>query len=196
MNNTSVTSFFHKHRNVTCHTYPDVCLLNAFIYKQTHTLFTYFLTKNLYITVYIYSVQVYMYFTSSLADTPPPPPAHMQDQLASNCSRTVYNDSTCQVWSCRVKPQRVQWPPGVWSQLWQMANAGRGSAELEAVWLITPPADMNTATGSVCRLPYSLSFHQTCSHCIPSLFLFFFVLSLVIREIRENIVTAAQQVKQ
>lgn len=75
MNNTSVTSFFHKLRNVTCHTYLDVCLLNAFIYKQTHTLFAYFQTKNLYITVYIYSVQVYMYFTSSLADihtlTPP-----------------------------------------------------------------------------------------------------------------------------
>lgn len=45
------------------------------------------------------------------------------------------------VWSCCVKLHRVQWPLGVSSQLWQMAKAGSGSADMEAFWLIATTAE-------------------------------------------------------
>lgn len=95
-----------------------------------------------------------------------------QDRRTIDCSRTGHNDSTCQVWSGCMKLHRVQWPPGVSSQLWQMARVGSGSADSGAVWLITPAADTNTATGFVCRLLRSPNFFPpTCSYCILALFI-------------------------
>lgn len=180
MNNTIVASFFHKHWNVTCHrciihTLMSVYWMLSSTNRHTPALLIFKLkTCSLQSLYTVYSMHVYSYFTSSLSDIHTPTPTH-------TC-RTSWPVTVAGL-SIMIPP--VKCDPAAWSRIecngrwdfevisrWQMANAGSGSAELGAVWLITPPADTNTATGSVCRLPCSLSFHQTCSHCLPSLFLF------------------------
>lgn len=50
------------------------------------------------------------------------PGRRSRGQRAVNCGTAAHNDSTCQDWSGCTKPHRAQWPPGVSSQLWQMAR--------------------------------------------------------------------------
>lgn len=171
----SSVCFLNRHWNVTYYNLHYTVLSIECFHPQTHMHQTicFCQTKNLWIIVCIYFVHIFSHITCIL-HLPLQMYTH-QDQLAINCSRTVHNDSTCQVWSCCVKLHRVQWPPGVSSQFWQMAKAGSGSAVLGAVWLITPPADTNTATEFVCRLLYSVSFLLTRSNCIPTLFLFLLI---------------------
>lgn len=122
MNNTIVASFFHKHWNVTCHrciihTLMSVYWMLSSTNRHTPALLIFKLKTCSLQSLYVLYACLHLLYIFPFRYTHTHSHTHMQNQLASNCSRTVYNDSTCQVWSCRVKPHRVQWPLGFWSHL-------------------------------------------------------------------------------
>lgn len=84
--------------------HPHFCRLISSTESHTHTptlvLLPFFQTKNLWLTfcIYFHILHVFDIFPCRCAHTH----TH-RDQLAINCSKTVHDDFTCQVWSSCVK---------------------------------------------------------------------------------------------
>lgn len=98
-----------------------------------------------------------------------------QGQRAVDCATAAHNDSTCQEWSGCMKLHRVQWPPGLCSQLWQMARTWQWISGLWGcltyhsscrhqhshwLWLQAPALSSFSPTRScyVCRSLFSRAF--------------------------------------
>lgn len=91
-----------------------------------------------------------------------------QGQRAVNCGTAAHNDSTCQDWSACMKLHRVQWPPGVSSQLWQMARTWQWISGLWGCLTYHSSCRHQHSHWLRLRAPPLPSFSPTCSYYVPA----------------------------